>query len=387
MTVAAAPPPVAAQAPASPRYSDAPPAGLAAASVLPLQVPRRSLRGYLYLILLPALFPLAWSVLSPEGETVAERFERTVAAHPEVEPQIERLMASEGASLSDLFNVLPGHRIEGAHLSKDTWTHWLYALLAAGAFFGLTLAAFPRGPADETKPQHLLYVGLFTGTVGIIFLLAVQFAADASQGIWVTGRGIVVVLFYIVKFIGFSYRAALGDTNFFLSFLGFTCGVGLCEELVKAAPLLWHYRRKATLDWRGACRWGFISGVGFGVSEGISYSSNYYNGIHGPGIYIVRFVSCVTLHAVWSASAGISICRRQQKIQDSENVFELIAHALLIVIVPMVLHGLYDTLLKKDMEAWALVTAAVSFGWLAWQIEMMRRKERAAQAYGFPVAA
>jgi RsiW-degrading membrane proteinase PrsW (M82 family) len=383
----AAPPPLAALAPAGSAYSDAPPAGLAGATALPLQVPRRSLRGYLYLLLLPALLPLAWSVLAPESETVAQRLQRTVQAHPEVQPQVEQLMADEAASLTDVFNAFPGHRLDGAHLAKDSWAHWLYALLAAGAFFALTLAAFPRGPADDTKPQHLLYVGLFTGTAGILFLLGVQFAADASQGVWIRGRGIVVLIFYIVKFIGFSYRAALGDTNFLLSFLGFTCGVGLCEELVKAAPLLWHYRRKATLDWRGACRWGFISGVGFGISEGISYSSDYYNGVAGPGIYVVRFVSCVTLHAVWSASAGISICRRQQQVQDSENVLEVIARAVPIVIVPMVLHGLYDTLLKKDMDAWALATAAVSFGWLAWQIEMMRAKERAAQAYGFPAAA
>ena len=40
--------------------------------------------------------------------------------------------------------------------------------------------------------------------------------------------------------------------------------------------------------------------------------------------------------------------------------------------VPMVLHGLYDTLLKKDMNVWALVVAVVSFGWLVVQIERAR---------------
>ena len=46
--------------------------------------------------------------------------------------------------------------------------------------------------------------------------------------------------------------------------------------------------------------------------------------------------------------------------------------------VPMVLHGLYDTLLKKDMNTWALVVAAISFGWLAIQIEMSRSAQPAA---------
>jgi hypothetical protein len=38
----------------------------------------------------------------------------------------------------------------------------------------------------------------------------------------------------------------------------------------------------------------------------------------------------------------------------------------------MVLHGLYDTLLKKEMELLALLTAAASFGYLAWQISRLR---------------
>jgi hypothetical protein len=47
-----------------------------------------------------------------------------------------------------------------------------------------------------------------------------------------------------------------------------------------------------------------------------------------------------------------------------------------LLIVPMLLHGLYDTLLKKDHEALALLVAVVSFGWLAWNIELMLKKER-----------
>jgi hypothetical protein len=41
----------------------------------------------------------------------------------------------------------------------------------------------------------------------------------------------------------------------------------------------------------------------------------------------------------------------------------------------MVLHGLYDTLLKKEMNGMAFAVALASFGWLAWQIESMRRQE------------
>ena len=45
---------------------------------------------------------------------------------------------------------------------------------------------------------------------------------------------------------------------------------------------------------------------------------------------------------------------------------------LRILSVPMVLHGLYDTLLKKDMNAYALLVGLVSFAWFAWQVESAR---------------
>src|SRR5262245_32152117 len=95
----------------------------------------------------------------------------------------------------------------------------------------------------------LVLVGLFTGTIGILLLLGVQLAGMASQGVWLRGRGVVILIFYIVKFIGFSYLAALDPENgFLLSFFGFTFGVGLCEEICKALPIIMEFRRLSTLD-------------------------------------------------------------------------------------------------------------------------------------------
>jgi hypothetical protein len=55
-----------------------------------------------------------------------------------------------------------------------------------------------------------------------------------------------------------------------------------------------------------------------------------------------------------------------------------------IIGIPTVLHGLYDTLLHKDLPLGALLVAALSFGWLVWLIESSRasaprkRKRRSA---------
>ena len=272
------------------------------------------------------------------------------------------------------YRYLPGDRVEGAFLPRETSTHWIFAILAGGIFMGLGLLLLP---AKTTKPLHVFLAGLFTGTGGVLLLLLVQMIASSMRGRIIIPRGLIsMIIFGTLKLIQLSYDAANNpETNFFLSAFGFTFGVGLCEELCKALPLIWHYRTRATLDWRGACLWGFLSGVGFGVSEAIMYSADYYNGILGGDIYLVRFVSCVALHGIWAAAAGIFIWKHQNLIQDAENWYNVLFNAVVLVSAPMVLHGFYDTLLKKDMSGYALGVAVISFAWLVYQIETARRQE------------
>lgn len=333
-----------------------------------------SIRDYLYVILALALIPLIGSVFGKQDDVEA-RIEQTLKHNPQVAEQLNK---NESISRDELLRALPGRRIEGAHLARDSWEHWLYALLSAGVFLGLILLLSGRGSA---RPVDLLKVGVFTGTIGILLLLGVQLAAAATQGVWFRGGGVVVILFYIVKFIGFSYQSALdSDSGFVLSLLGFTFGVGFCEELCKALPLLWHFRRKATLDWRGALTWGLATGAGFGVSEAITYSSDYYNGVSTVGIYGVRFISCVALHAVWSGAVGITLWRNQRLIQGELGWLDYFAPLLRILGIAMILHGLYDTLLKRNYEVAALAVAVASFAWLAFTIERARRLEDAPAA-------
>jgi RsiW-degrading membrane proteinase PrsW (M82 family) len=327
-----------------------------------------------YLLSAALLIPLVFSLLSKDDD-VKQRIEATAQHHPEV---FQKLDADKDATVEDLFEALPEHKFEGAFLPRETAVHWLFALMSAIGFFVLAWFFFERGGASA---MHLVFAAAFTATVGIASLLMFQFAADFTQGVWVRGRGIVTLLFYIVKFIGFSYNAASDpEAGFWLSFLGFTCGVGLCEELTKAAPLLSRMGKMDALGWRGMCLWGLASGIGFGVAEGIMYSANHYNGIATPGIYMVRFVSCVGLHAIWSAAVGIAIWK-DRELFDSNDLGELVVPLLKAIAVPMILHGLYDTTLKRDMNLYALLVAGVSFAWMVWQIELARSQDDESESY------
>jgi RsiW-degrading membrane proteinase PrsW (M82 family) len=330
---------------------------------------------HLHWLLVLALLPLAFSLLDSEnrptdlGTRLGDTLEQ---APPETQLRIARVLAEieQGqGSLEALFTVLPDQKFVGAWLPRNSGVHWAFAAGSAILFMVFFLLLASHGTAE---PLHLLGIGLFTATIGIALLLLFQVLADWSQGGWFIGRSILVIVFYVVKLIGWSYRAALDPENgFFLSFLGFTLGVGLCEEVCKALPLFWHYRRPSAQSWRTAFVWGLTSGAGFGIAEGIMYAGRYYNGIAGPGSYVVRFMSCVALHALWTGSVGITLNQQQQLIRNRGPWYEYVAPIVFIVSVPMVLHGLYDTLLKKEMNALALIVAALSFLWLAFQISRL----------------
>jgi RsiW-degrading membrane proteinase PrsW (M82 family) len=333
----------------------------------------RPVREWLYLALALTLIPLLWSTFHTEKLTIEDRLRQTIKVHPEARDRIVQVMGEENPSDADLFAALPGHRFEGALLEYGSKVHWMYALIAAGVFFGLALLMLP---AASTKPLHVFYTGLFTGTAGVLLLLGVQLIASGMRGRIIIPRSIVGLIFLILKGIQLSYDAANDpDNNFFLSALGFTFGVGLCEELCKALPLLWYYRKHARLDWRGACLWGFLSGVGFGLSEAIMYSGDQYNGLAAGSTYLVRFISCVGLHGIWAAAAGIFIYKHQNLIQDAESWYGILLNSAILVSVPMVLHGFYDTMLKKEMNTAALCVAVISFAWLVFQVEQARWRD------------
>jgi RsiW-degrading membrane proteinase PrsW (M82 family) len=330
-----------------------------------------SLLEYSYLLLVFALIPLVISLLSKDtNPDLQERLVKSIAkASPEEQQRIGSVLSRDDASLDEALAVLPGGKLDGAHLARNSSIHWAYAAIAAVGFL-LLLGLFFS--VERAQATHLLGIGAFTGTVGIIFLLLVQFCSNFRlRGIH--GRGVMVIILLILTFIGWSYDSANDpDSNFFLSALGFTFGVGLCEEFTKAIPLFFHFKRDSRMGWRVACLWGLASGIGFGVSEGIMYSSRHYNGLSGIDIYLVRFISCVALHAMWSASVGIAIARNVDEYEEVSDSVGFGLFMLRMLAVPMVLHGFYDTLLKKDMNVWALVVALLSFAWFAWHIELAR---------------
>ncbi len=328
--------------------------------------PRR--RAYLFFAI--ALAPLALRMFM-DGDDLSARFAEALGDHPEVTWRLEKTNLS--AMAMNVARILPEKRLEGAHLSADSGMQWLYACEAAAIFGILTYLSFPSG---NVRRRQGFAVAALMATSGVAFLLATQWLAKMSYD-YPMFFGFIPMGFWntILSLIGYSYYAAADpNASLFWSFVGFSCGVGLCEELVKAMPTFLYIRGGVSkLNWEAACFWGFASGLGFGVAEGAIYCMDYYNGIAGASEYFVRFTSCVALQAFWSAAAALTIWRDRERMEvASDNGFVIALTRALSV--PIFLHGLFDTCMKRELSLAALVVATLSFGWTAFLIERTRRE-------------
>ena len=323
-----------------------------------------------YIIFALTLLPLAFSILGEKDDT-KDRLIKSLAQHPEIEERLDKVSVESESQLWDIIcRELPEHKIEGAMLERNTSAHWFLAILSfAVATVGVYLL-FDKG---EVKTWHLPGTALFTATFGMVFLTAAQFLAAIAPSIGLRAArfgklGIILLFFYALAMM--YHVADNPEYPLVVNLLGFTFGIGLLEEATKALPVWINLRSKSPLDdWRAACVWGLCSGIGFGIAEGIMYSASKYNGLMTGGVYAVRFISCVGLHAIWGGTVSIMLFRNAEVVEGDWEWIPWLVRMSWVIFPAMFLHGLYDTLLTRDQEILALLTAFASFGLFAFLIE------------------
>jgi tetratricopeptide (TPR) repeat protein len=171
---------------------------------------------------------------------------------------------------------LPDHKIKGAALPRDTNDHFIIAYVSWLSWMIFLIIVFSSSSNGESRAiLSSILSSLFTAILGILILLVIQWLALEiyKSGIWEAlkmSRGRYFISNLILYFIGFSYYSALDpESGFIKSFVGFTCGVGLCEELVKLIPVIWlmkrAFKKGETLHLSEILLVGLASGVGFGI--------------------------------------------------------------------------------------------------------------------------
>lgn len=126
-----------------------------------------------------------------------------------------------------------------------------------------------------------------------------------------------------------------------LSLLGYVLGVGLTEEIGKAIPLLIIERRaKEPLLPQTMVYYGLMSGIAFGVFEGVQYQMQVNIKLDYDSAFfmnVARLTSLPFLHAIWCGIAGY--------FTAFANLYPKYRRSLyfLAIGIPAALHGLYDT--------------------------------------------
>ncbi len=149
----------------------------------------------------------------------------------------------------------------------------------------------------------------------------------------------------------FSFLYELIDSNNIISkYIGFVFGVGVLEEFIKAVPLLYLLRTtKEPLIPQTLVYYGLMSGIGFGVLEGVHYQTTTNTELgYNTAFFmnIARLTSLPFLHAVWCGIAGYFI--------SFANLYPLYRKGLyvLALLIPAFLHGSYDVF------GWSLIGLA-----------------------------
>ena len=113
------------------------------------------------------------------------------------------------------------------------------------------------------------------------------------------------------------------------------------EELAKAIPLCVIYRKtKEPLLPQTLVYYGLMSGIAFGVFEGVQYQMEVNTQLDYTGAFfmnIARLTSLPFLHAIWCGIAGYFIAFANLYPKYRISLY------FLAIAIPAIIHGLYDT--------------------------------------------
>jgi RsiW-degrading membrane proteinase PrsW (M82 family) len=149
------------------------------------------------------------------------------------------------------------------------------------------------------------------------------------------------------------YKLIEDESPFISRVIGFVFGVGIFEEFIKLLPVYFFIKySKEPLLPQTVVFYGLISGIGFGVFEGVVYQIGVNSKLdYNTSFFmnIARLTSLPFLHAVWSGISSYFIAFFF--LYPTKRY----AMLLLAIVIPAVLHGLYDVF------TWSLIGLFIAY--------------------------
>lgn len=224
--------------------------------------------------------------------------------------------------------------------------------IALGLFIlGLAPLAYKKLAADvPVRSFFWFFTSYFAAIWGIILYHFIKprriFPPVAiwigSITLFVTGSGLV---FSQILNIMEPIYALLQSDVLMERLAGYTFGVGVTEEVVKALPVILFIRLKFIRDPESACFYGVISGLAFSVAEGVSYSYRYAFGLISNQISIdtfllAHFIRYITLPLAHATLSGLACYFIGLATYAPRSRWRL---SILGIFFSALLHGVYNT--------------------------------------------
>ena len=308
------------------------------------------------------LFKDLWSQMSsPEPPQVPPPL-------PRADAPPERFTSRTG---DDLRTMLPHLTLPLEELRTFRWVENKKALAIAGV--GLLPLGIYAGFGGAGQVGNAFWaMALYFSVLWALFFYYVFPTPQARFSIaslcfFATGLVSIGVLLHLYRIWPLSalFRWIHPSHDFLTQWMGFVLGVGVPEELCKAAILFVVVRRFAPLPPQAMLFYGLMAGLGFGIYEGITYqtthnfrfaidASNRSQAVFAAEYYLLNLIRLTTLpflHAIWTGMAGYFIGFAAQFPERKRGLL------LVAIGVPAFLHGSYNAF---SNGALSLMVALVS---------------------------
>lgn len=192
-----------------------------------------------------------------------------------------------------------------------------------------------------------LYFSTIWGVFFYYFFKTPQVSAKTTISVFFLTQVLVFLLWDALRLVSLNPMYHLVNAVFPINMVGYVLGVGLTEELGKLLPLIFISKRtKEPLVPQTLVYYGLMSGIAFGVYEGVQYQITLNAQLEYSASFfmnIARLTSLPFLHAIWCGIAGYFISFAHLYPRYRISLY------FLALSVPAVLHGLYDTFCSSSI--------------------------------------
>lgn len=203
-----------------------------------------------------------------------------------------------------------------------------------------------------------LYFSVLWGMIFYYFFRTSQVKLNAAVSTFFVSQ---LCIFMVFDFTGLAYYNPMYvfvNSTFPIDALGYVFGVGLTEEVVKILPLIYlAWKAREPLLPQTLVFYGLISGLAFGVYEGVEYQLDINSQLdytNSHYLNILRLTSLPFIHAVWCGIGGYFLAFAKLYPRFRQSLY------MLMITVPALLHGLYDTFCSQNNFLLSLIGLSIT---------------------------